>query len=495
MGANLQAVELDEDGAPERADPAPAPPPRHRRRWPWVLGALVAVAALAGGQQVVDARHRAYEARFEKVPGVLRPLTRDPQPLWTVPSGRWGVVQARGSFVAYESRADDARVEGLDPLTGKARWQMTVPAPGATDDAASGGTDGTAGAATEAGVDCRPLDGGRGSTDRIACLVSPTPTGVGTDDGSPTAVVVLDARTGRTVGRWQEPVQAWAAAGGRVLVASGVEHDGSRTWTVTAHEPGGAVAWTRTLTWTVPAPTADGVSSGWALDADADHVLLSADGHAAVLDAAGRVTRRLDGDALTGWSLGRAGLVVEQVLRPDDLDGSPEGSYTTSTEIDVPGLPPEQSLLLTVDDGSVPGLALTTASSGGVAVYDLRDGAEQLWRDDAVSAPRILLGGILYTESGSEVVAFDARTGRRVWERPVPAGETIEFTDGHLLYVLVDGGVLETFALSDGTPGRSWQTAQLTPAGSDSPWIGMVQTWNGLLTVVSSEQGDLTVVG
>src|SRR4051794_13792216 len=68
----LAAVELVED---DELDPRQrAPPARRRRRW-WWLVAPVAVLALAfAGQQVLDARAHADDARIAALPGAVAPV-------------------------------------------------------------------------------------------------------------------------------------------------------------------------------------------------------------------------------------------------------------------------------------------------------------------------------------------------------------------------------------------------------------------------------------
>lgn len=479
MGSNLRAVELDEDDAqPERSPAEPAPRRRRGRRWALAGAAAGVVLALAAGQQVVDARHRVYLARFEHVPGVIRPVTRDPEPLWSLSMHPTGGVQVDGGIVVFEPSDGGLRLERLDPATGHVAWQVNVPAPLApsTDEGD-----------LEAGADCRATTGPHGAGDRVVCLASPISLDYLVDGGTPTEVRVLDARTGATVTRWRESVQQWALGGDRVLTASAAEHGTSRTWTVTARRLDGTVTWTRTLDWTVPEPTADGIGPGVTLQADADHALLSADGNGVVLDRAGGVAQTMGGDGMTGWSLARAGLLVRRVLRPSD-DGP--GAYTQDEFLMTDGAPPGQALVLTVDDGSAPDVALTTSSSGGVAAYDARSG-RQLWRDDAVAAPQILLGGVVYTQSGTDLVALDVRTGSTVWSSRVGSVPDSLYTDGHVIYAQTTDR-LRTFALADGASGPSWSTAQLAL----DPAAGRYLTaWNGVLTVAGAFDGLKTVVG
>ncbi|MDM7855402.1 outer membrane protein assembly factor BamB family protein [Cellulomonas alba] len=477
MGPNLRAVELDEDDA--RPEQQPAARRSGRRRWPWALAAGLVAVSLAAGQHVVDDRHRAYLSRFERVPGVIQALTRDPESLWVLPAAESsGGVQVDGAIVLFGPRDDGARIERLDPATGDAAWQVRVPAPDAAapDDA------------QEAGVECRAATAPRGADPRVVCLVSPISLDYLADGGTPTEVRVLDPRTGKTRDAWRQDVQVWALGGDRVLTAEPTKHGGTRTWTVTARGLDGTVAWTRTLDWTVPAPRADGISPGWTLQADAEHVLLSADGHGALLDASGAVTQRMESDGMSSWSLARAGLVVRNDLRPT----ADQSAYTQESSLATPGVPPGQELYLAVDDGSVPDLAFVTSTSGGVAAYDVRRG-RQLWREAAAAPAQVLLDGVLYTETATTVLALDARTGRTVWSQPSGFASDSVYTDGHVLYVQ-SRGALRTFALADGTPGPTWSTTGL-PLADDLATGRFLTAWNGVLVLAGADDGGRTVVG
>lgn len=479
MGVRLQDVELVEDGDPSAADDA-APPAsgRRRRRWPWVLGVLALAGALAAGQHVVDARHAAYVARFEHVPGVLPPLTRDPQPLWRLSADQWPDTGAGGFVVHTSVDARGAHVEALDPATGRAAWTRTVAVPGASDD-------------DQPGAECRPTTPHDAAAARLVCLVSATQLGLQTEGGTPTDVLVLDARSGSTISRWRAPVEAWDVTGDRVLVATGTADGDARTWSVSSRDLHGRVAWTRTFRWTAAEVRADGVSAGYSIQGDDDWALLSADGHAALLDRDGTLTRRLDGDGMTGWTLGRAGLLVRQVMVPVPEAG--DGAYTTRSSVELPDGGSGQDVVLGVDDGSAPGIAFTTGESGGVTAYDVH-AQRRLWDEDVVSTPQILLGGVLYTESGFSIVALDARTGRTLWTRTTDGYGPIQFTDGHWLYVLAQDGALRTFALADGAPGPVRSTAALR-LDDGSAFGASLVPWNGVLLLQSPTDGSATVVG
>jgi len=472
MGARLDEVHLDDDGP---APDAPAPVER-RRRWPWVTAAVVVVVGLVGAQRVVDARHAAALARFDDVPGVVHPLTADPHPAWTLPADRRQVVRAGDVLVHAEVR-DGGRltVEGLDSATGHVEWSHKLTPP-----AGDGTTD-----PSDARLRCRSLRASPALADRVACVAAVTGVQVPAATDPPALVEVLDAHTGASLDRWQAAATLWNVTGDQIVTAVPADHGSERTWTITARTPDRGTTWTRTVDWTVETNSL-GSTAHWSLQADADRVLLSADGHGALLGADGGLTRRLDGDAGTGWQLGRPGVLVTGEITPQDSTSELDTSVVEPT-LDAPGVPPRRVLPLAVDDGSAPGVAFGRASDGGVAAYDVRIGAE-LWHAGSVGQPQVLLGGRLYTATGYRLVALDARTGHERWTRTLDGDEPFQFTDGRNLYVQGSDGVLHAFAVDDGAPGRVFRAAGVP---SDVP-SHRLSEWNGLL-IADSLSGQTTV--
>lgn len=84
------------------------------------------------------------------------------------------------------------------------------------------------------------------------------------------------------------------------------------------------------------------------------------------------------------------------------------------------------------------------------------------------AAPIVVKGKVITGLSGGEfgivgrVIAYDAKTGAKAWERP-----TVE---GHMGYVWKNGKKVET-GISGGAPGRTWP-AELWKHGGAAPWLG-----------------------
>lgn len=84
------------------------------------------------------------------------------------------------------------------------------------------------------------------------------------------------------------------------------------------------------------------------------------------------------------------------------------------------------------------------------------------------AAPIVVNGKVITGVSGGEfgivgkVRAYDAKTGKLVWERP-----TVE---GHMGYVWKDGKKIEN-GISGGAPGKTWP-ADLWKSGGAAPWLG-----------------------
>src|SRR3954447_9211631 len=80
----MALVDLDERDEHDEPDDAPERPQEQRRlSRRWLLVPAVVVAALVGTQLVVEVRDRAAAAALAQVPGVVRPVDRDLEVLWT----------------------------------------------------------------------------------------------------------------------------------------------------------------------------------------------------------------------------------------------------------------------------------------------------------------------------------------------------------------------------------------------------------------------------
>lgn len=479
MGPRLEPVELDEDGAPPER-PRVASDARRPRRWPWALSALALVGALAVTQHVVDARRTAHLERFDDVPGVVLPLQHVPARLWDLPAPQEVQGEAAGRLVTVRVDGEGV-VEGHARATGRADWTTRLPLPEPADTGAS------------PGLECRPLAGGEGRVGRLACVLSPQDRAVQLERPEDREVVVLDGTDGSVVARWNARLQVWGVAGDRVVTAAATGDD-AHAWTVTARRADGSRAWSRALpAWRPPSQPARRQPAA-SVDGDANHVLLSADGHAALLAADGHVLRTLAGDGATAWSFDRAGALVRLSL--PEVGDSASGLVE---HVDAAGVPPaSQPFLLGVDDGSADDVVLALTPDG-LAGFDGASG-RRLWTFSQVWLPGVLLGGHLYVQDATDVVALDARTGRVLWRSPVPGGSTAAlFTDGRVLYAPSTDAV-ETFAIDDGA---ARQRLSLTRLGSVAEGVASdfadlvlyLGAQDGVVTLHSPADGSAAVVG
>ena len=120
---------------------------------------------------------------------------------------------------------------------------------------------------------------------------------------------------------------------------------------------------------------------------------------------------------------------------------------------------PGARIPLSVDDGSLPGLVLT--SDERVEAYD-RDSGHLVW-----SLPRrgfgsaIVMLGRVYLMTSDGVVAVDGRSGVESWRAPVGDGANLRalFTDGHQILASERRGStteLAAYAPDDGH--QDWRT-------------------------------------
>src|SRR4051794_40038531 len=77
----LAAVELVEDDELDPREPA-APTGRRRRRWWWLVAPAAVLAVAFAGQQAIDARARAADARIAALPGAVAPVGDRLEVLW-----------------------------------------------------------------------------------------------------------------------------------------------------------------------------------------------------------------------------------------------------------------------------------------------------------------------------------------------------------------------------------------------------------------------------
>lgn len=444
-------VELDEDPGTTSHERTG----RLRPRW-WVAVLVVAVLALVTAQVLADARERSRVAGLARVPGVVAPLPAAPRETWRLHDDATDDVLVVDGSVVEERVADDGAltIEARDPASGQERW--SVPLLGPPDQPLPP-------AATRYGVQCAD---GPGLPGRLVCLAhdaTAARTRYGQAAGSATAtstpataaqVTVVDTGTGEVLARHP------AGSGGTVAAAVGVVGAAA---VLAAPLAGATAVWaldpaTGAERWRVRADT--GFGGGWLRWGAEVRVLPVGDDAVAVLGAGAVLL-----DAGDGAVLATAGTLatVTGTLR----DGSAvvigsEGSTRlvgTAGEVRVLGAP----VPVTVDDGSVPDLVLTT--SGGLRAWDARSGEER-WRTRGVVVltEALVLDGRVHVHDGYRVATLDAATGEVLWEVTAPeaAGSDAAVvtglaTDGvHLLVATRDAETSRAALLAlgpvDGTP-------------------------------------------
>ena len=422
----MQLVELvDTPASGDASGPETAERPRRgRRRGVWVVAGLVLVAALmAGGQAYVDRRERDAIARLAQVPGVIAPV------------GDQLVVARKASIEDFAGLVGDSG--GLETAAGGSQsysWsgggaavRWTAQLLGATPTLAQKGVsplsycvpdvpDG-AETSTASQVVCYVTDGGwRASGDGQASTAATT-----------SRVVVLDTRDGSVLGDWPVGQGVWLVLSpGRVVVetwdASGAK--------VSAHDRlTGATKWTYTASTSDPS----GAYSGPARSVGDDIVLQLDERTVIDIGPDGKVRREIRPKAegrIDWWDVeATSGRVVVTTIDQSSLvlapDLDPSGDVTLRGTV----------VHAQVDDGSVPDLAVTQDTD--LRAWDLSTG-EQQWNveltDPASSA--IVMRGRLYVATGDGVLAFNARTGERLWHGSVEGGlpDGQLYTDGtHIL--------------------------------------------------------------
>ena len=419
---------LDEAGLPAVAA---QPPARRRGVWRWLVGATVlAAAGLAATQAVLDARERAAAQRLAETPGVVRSVGADVGVLWRPDPAATAVIgqgiDVDGAVLGLEVAADGSQsFVSLDHRTGQERFRTPLLGP---DAERARSLDRTAAGSCVA----VPVD--EGSPSQVACLVSDGFVQYG-DEGvetrkpaTTTRVVVLDTGDGHIVAATPAPgATTLAALPGLAVVA--VPGRDAQTQVTGRDLVTGEVRWT----FSAPLPGPD-------RRAFADEVrLFAVDGlvgvtipgwTATVLSSTGEVLRASrpgDADHVLDPVAGRLVLL--------SITGS--GALLSTlvergrADVDLPG----EVLPFTVDDGTVPGLVLT--SSGNVRGWDAATG-ESRWKSDVVaSGNALVLHGRVHVSTQAGVVALDGRTGDLLWRAAPAEGRVPGFlvTDGRHLVV------------------------------------------------------------
>ena len=457
----LEVELLDDDGAP-------APSPEHRRiprRWIVVAG-IATVITVALTQWVGVARERAAVARLAEVPGVLRPVDDTLVVARRVSPAELGVLDADTGGVV------DVAGDGSQTIT----WNgWTTELSGADERFADAEGDVLVGTTCE--LDSAP--GAEPSTaSHLVCLV--TDGGSIVDGGSGFAevpatarrVVVLSADDGTVLAQW--PVDrgdSMALFSGGVVLGSATPRD----ITLTAY-----VSLTGEQRWS----HVDRQPEGFALsDSGVRYVSIfragellgyaPSGGSLQLVGADGTVVRRMSdtvGDGSWGWMTDpRTGLLVMQSV---DATGSPLTTFVAAdgdpeSDVTVDGQP----LQVTVDDGSVRGLLLTSAD--GVHAWDAGSGASRWTHDVGVVSNALVLRGGVYLATSREVVALDGRTGRVLWTtgRATDLEPRGVLTDGqHVLAAL--GGATPALVAYDPAGGHEVFRAPYPPGVTEVTAIG-----------------------
>lgn len=462
----------DLDGDVPRTDA----PRRADRRWWWLAVPVVVVVALVLAQVVTDARERTGLADLAQLPFVVDPVDGPVEPAWEVPQGVVLATAARSGAVLVAPRTTDDHavvLEGLDVATGAGLWSTEVVA--ARPDLGEDAWPDPAVCAT------MPDD-----ERQVACLVPDGVWAYDEDQGAlatatTTRLLVVDAAEGTV--RADREVPTWAQwltpVGPDVLLVGAQDGElravrqdprgGDTRWSVTHASPDGAMP-LRIL----PVATL----------LDDETVAVDVGGGVAFLSA-------VDG-ADAGWTVPFAGEEDEvQVLLATTTMSTALGAALVSTgagttvaapgrAVTLEGLLPQ----LLVDDGSVPGLVLT--STPRLTAWDAGAGARRWEAGEIADALDVtVLDGRVHVSGPTDLVTLDGATGEELWRFPRPSAEGWTVTDGRYLYTTARRGdrhaaPYDVVALhpADGTevwraplPDRSWlrSTAGLLLAVSYGP--------------------------
>ncbi|MET0789142.1 MAG: PQQ-binding-like beta-propeller repeat protein [Cellulomonas sp.] len=421
---DLAPVELLENDELQPQDVSA--PVRKTRRWWLAAVPAVAVGLVVGTQQLIDARERAADARIAALPGAVARVGSSLDVVWqtddAVGGMAWdpvtlgalhGVVVGTDGSLAYEA---------LDTATGTITWSTPLLGP---DEALTDPRNTTTTHCEHSGHDravCLVADGYQRSSD------------TGEDEGRAATeahVVVVDLTDGSVLAdRTIAPASSLAVLPD--LVATAVVDDRRHLVVVATDPMTGDELWryrdVDPVRGRVDDQTATISSAGDLI------VLFNRPSGPLVLDADGKI---LEPDESTdSWGTTREGWLTWSRRNPDGPDPLTRVMRPGQLPLDITG----DLLTRTVDDGSIPGLELSTG--GKTYAWDAGTGtlrwsadviAERNWGDQV-----LVLGGRVYLPTADGVVALDGEDGSVLWTTPhSPAtmpGELL--TDGpHLLLV------------------------------------------------------------
>ncbi|WP_456846603.1 outer membrane protein assembly factor BamB family protein [Cellulomonas sp. P5_C6] len=438
--ADLASVELVEgdDVPPAELHATVAAAPRRRRWWLLLAAPVMILGLVVGAQQVIDGRERAADARIAALPGAIAQVGDHLGTVWTTDPGTSPLASgpvADGALHGLLVGPDGSLTYStVDVDTGTQVWSATLrgPDPALTDPTNRTTTDCQA-AADDRAV-CFVTDGYRNFSDTgdasdgrpatqahavvldladgsvladhpvapagsLAVLPGLVATAV-VDDQEHLVVVATDPMTGDELWRYRDPDPVRGAADD-----SAADIAGAGGVVVLFNRPGGPLVLTPT---------------GLPLDADGE---------------GGSWQPTLDGGL--AWAL------------PDPAGGDQKESVLRGGEhpLDVTG----DLLDSVVDDGSIPGLALSSGRK--TYAWDARTG-RKLWEADVAAAQNaggqtLVLQGRVYLTTADAVVALDGRDGSLVWSTPRSPSTTGGglLTDG--LHVLLVQSPLDSSGTGD----------------------------------------------
>ena len=451
---SLHDVELVDDLPPGPPTDAPATDRSGRRRALTLGAALLAVLLAVGviGQVVVDRRDRARIAAIATDPFSIDPVREPPTAgWWQAPYDEvYDLAEVRtpdGLLVGVRDAAEGpVRVAALDIATGEEVWEVDLldgtrrPDPGT-------------GEIRPASGQCAPHE----TQEHLAVCLAHDGTSVIDDHEwrtvTPSAarLVTLDTRDGTVVTDLTDAlgveglVTSFATTGDLVVVTA----ESEEITDVRAVTSDGTPAWRTT------APAPDGEERRTVVRHVGDLVALVTPTEVRLLDAAGDTVRTvlLDGRFAAGW--GDALYVMPSGERA--ADGVEDGERTTVVrpegDVEVQG---RDVVPLTVDDGSVPDLVLT---SDGTTLTAWDGAGEKLWAVSAGSSwLAVLLDGRLHLAPGAEILTIDARTGDELWRSSAATSSPV--TDGRLLLAVA----------ASPRRGHSTEMVALDPADGAELW-------------------------
>lgn len=440
-GGGMQDVELldGDESAPEPDGEQPEAPARARRGLRWVVAGGVAVAlSLVGAQWVVDAREKAAIARLSAVPGVVPAVGDELTVARTLAAGEvsslWsGIASVAGATASLVVSEDGSQAfAAVDQRTGEAIWSTPLLGPNAEraaskESAYGGGCQSDARPHEEATV--------------AVCLVTDGFTRYDSDEGTEervpattTRAVVLDPVDGRVISdRAVDTDAQLAVLPGLVLIGT---RDAERIEIVAYDLRTGDERWRHQEPREDERGTEE-FSVYWSLFRAGDVVAFSlgAGGGLGLLSSTGESLRDDLRAAPANGGYGTDPTTGDLLVFDYGVDG------TQTTRLLAADAEPAHDVVLEgdavnlgVDDGSVPGLVLT--SREGVHGWD-RPTGDHRWESEVQgSGFALLVRGRVYLTTPTGLAALDGRTGEVVWEREVPVATVGGLaTDGRDLLV------------------------------------------------------------